>query len=411
LIIAVPIYWLTKGESSTDKSIIESRNLAALRPAGAPNLQRGLNLISEGNFFEGIKLLIDLYTSTSFIQKFETTTSDQLPFRMPIINFSKALERKIINFTYGFIDDTIIPADMTNGIYYDAENNQLLQPVNLFNPDTRVLIDERIENYAELIWNHPEQNFYLYYHQIIDDSEFHPMVKYFPEADKGQSIEYFEENLPEGLTLKKFLLNSMDDHLKYYYRTDLHWNVFGLLHAYEEIYDLLSIDYTDISPMLEIKNIFTFPDIKFLGLMARLTFYPIDGDNFSVEVVDIPPHEMIWGGQLVETNSRSVYFKDEYSRIPYVNHYNEFYGYPTDLIEYTFENQSDRNLLIFGSSYINSLEPLLASHYKKTYCVDLRRDTDFSLSKFLEEHEVDDILIVGDYKVAFQQNEYWFIEP
>lgn len=410
ILLAVPIYWLTKGETSDERSVVESRDLAALRPAATPNLQRGISLIKEGKVIDGVKILIDLYTSSSFIEKFETATSDQFPFRLPVIQFSKSLERGIIKFTYSFTDDIVIPADMTNDIYYDAVNDQLLQPINLFNADSQELIDERIENYVDLIQTYPEQKFYLYYHQIIDDSEFHPMAQYFPQADKGQSIEYFENNLPEGLRLKKFLLTSMEDHLKYYYRTDLHWNVHGIFRAYEEIYELLSKDYPEISPILAYEKIITFPDIKFLGLMARLTFYPIDGDDFSVEVIDIPPHEMRWGGQIVSENTKNIYFAGEYSRVPYVNHYNEFYGYPTGLIEYTFDNDSDRNLLIFGSSYINALEPLLASHYQKTYCVDLRRDTDFSLSDFLEKYDVDDIVIVGDYKVAFQQNDYWLIK-
>jgi len=109
---------------------------------------------------------------------------------------------------------------------------------------------------------------------------------------------------------------------------------------------------------------------------------------------------MIKSGQLVNEHPRLAYFAGDYSTIPYTNQFNEFYGKVTDLIEYTFDNDSDKNLLIIGSSFRNALDPLLASHYQ-----------DFSLSKFLEEHDVNDILIVGDDEVAFEDIEYWKINP
>ena len=409
ILLSIPGYWLLKGEASTEESVVEARTLVALGPTDNPNLKRALNLIKNGDLWGGTKALIDLYVNATFVEKFERATSDQFPFRMPIIQFSKALERYIIDFSYFLVDDPVTPADMTNGIYFDSENNQLLQPVTLFNSSVREKIDERIDNYNDLIQAHPEQNFYLYYHQTIHNSQYHPMAPYFSEADKGQSIEYFEKNLPEGLILEKFPLTSMEDHLYYYYRTDHHWTVYGILRAYEEIHQMLAQNYPEISPMLDYEEIVEFPEIEFLGYMARRTFYPINGDKFMVEVIDIPPHEMLWSGQLVEKSPRSVYFEGEYSMIPYTNHFNEFYGNVTDLIQYTFENDSDRNLLIIGSSFRNALDPLLASHYKKTYCIDLRYYRDFSLSGFLEEHKVDDILIVGDNVVALDDIDYWKI--
>ena len=57
------------------------------------------------------------------------------------------------------------------------------------------------------------------------------------------------------------------------------------------------------------------------------------------------------------------------------------------------------------------MDPLIASHYDKTYCIDLRYYTDFSLSTFLSDYDVDDILIIGDNEVAFQAVQYWKINP
>jgi len=410
ILIALPLYWILRGDSSPEESVVEARTLVALQPATNPNLQRALNLIKERRFREGAEILINIYINSTFVQKFERVTTDQFPFRMSIIKFSKALDRAIIKLTYAFNDDPVIPADMTSDIYYDSENDQLLFSPTLFNETTKELINDRIKNYEDLIQAHLEQNFYLFYHQTLHNSEYHPMARYFAEADNGQSIEYFEKHLPEGLQLQKFNLTGMDDHLKYYYRTDHHWTVFAILRAYEEIYSMLSQDFTEISPMLTYDEIVKFPKIDFLGLMARRTFYPIDGDDFAVEVIDFPSHDMVAGGQEVES-TRPAYFAGDYSTIPYTNHFNEFYGNVADLIEYTFDNNSNRNLLIIGSSFRVALDPLLASHYQITYCIDLRYYTSFSLSEFLREHDVDDILVVGDNEVALDDIDYWKIKP
>ena len=411
LLISIPASWLFKGGSTPEESVVEAREAVALKPASSPNLSRAITLIKEGDYWEGAALLIDLYTSASFVAKFETAASDQFPFRLPIIQFSKALERGIIKLTYFFTPDPVIPADMGMEIYFDSENNQLIYLPTPFNQTTRDFIDERITNYKQLIEDHPDQNFYLYYHEILENSSFNPLNSYFVEADKNQSIKYFEENLPEGLELQKFMLENMDEHLKYYYRTDHHWTIHGILRAYEEIHSMLIKSYPDISPMLEINGIVEFPDVEFLGSMARESLFPIDGDDFLVDDVSFSSFEMIKSGQEIKDSPRTAYFSGDYSTIPYTNHFNAFYGKVTDLIEYTFENDADRNLLVIGSSYRNALDPLLASHYHKTYCIDLRYFTDFSLSDFLDEYDVDDILIVGDDEVAFEDVEYWKINP
>jgi hypothetical protein len=411
ILILVPFLIVSNFGASPETNVVEARETVALKPASSPNLKRALDLIDQGKYIEGAEILINLYTSASFVNKFETAASDQFPLRLQIIQFSKGLERGIIKLAYGFLPDKIIPADMTRDIYFDSNRNQLIYVPSLFNETTQDFIDERIENYEDLIQAHPDKNFYLYYHEILENSKYHPLNPYFSEADKNQSFEYFENSLPDGLVLEKFMLNGMEDHLKYYYRTDHHWNIYGVLRAYEDMYHMLANNYPDMSPILEIEDIVEFPEIEFLGSLSRETLFPIDGDEFWVEVVDFPAFEIIKSGQKLSEHPRWAYFEDSYSTIPYTNHFNEFYGKVTDLIEYTFTNGSDRNLLIIGSSFRNALDPLLGSHYHKTYCIDLRYYTEFSLSEFLEEHSVDDILILGDDEVAFEDIEYWKINP
>jgi hypothetical protein len=50
--------------------------------------------------------------------------------------------------------------------------------------------------------------------------------------------------------------------------------------------------------------------------------------------------------------------------------------------------------------------PLLASHYHHTYDVDLRYYKDFSLSIFMAEYPVDDILVIGENSIVFGSEKY-----
>ncbi len=60
----------------------------------------------------------------------------------------------------------------------------------------------------------------------------------------------------------------------------------------------------------------------------------------------------------------------------------------------------------------HAIETLLASHCYNTYSIYISRllDTYFSLSEFLAEHEVDDVLMLGGGDVIFFVRR-WTINP
>ena len=320
VLLAIPFSLPFSAKAAQQNAVIKQGTLDRSAAQGAPNLTFALKLVREGKVGEGLRVLTNLFTNSSFVQKFENLVTEKLLLRVQAINFSRAIDRAIIEFTYGFTEDSIIPADMRSGIYYDSEFDQLLYTPSFFNLEAKQTIDERIKNYEALIQNNPDQNFYLYHQQTLKNSSYHPLIPLFSEADSGQALENFEQNLPEGLTFRKFLLTSHQDHIDYYYRTDHHWRVGGVIRAYQEIHDLLSLNYPDISPALTITDTKTFPDIKFSGHMARQTFYPIQGDDFTVEEIAIPSHETIWNGRKIDDTGRLAYFEGKYSTVPYINH-------------------------------------------------------------------------------------------
>jgi hypothetical protein len=177
---------------------------------------------------------------------------------------------------------------------------------------------------------------------------------------------------------------------------------------------MMARNYPGISPMLDLDKIHTFPDIQFHGSLARTAFFQINpGDGFEVPNPDMPSYEILdVDGKPIAYNRKDEYFSGNISTAPFTDHYIEFFGKDTAFLHYVFDNDAERNLLIIGDSYTNAIEPLIASHYHHTYSVDIRYFPDyyFSLSEFLSQYEVDDILVLGGQLSVFSQWR-WTISP
>ncbi len=312
----------------------------------------------------------------------------------------------MIGLVYAFLPDPAIPADMRSGYYYVPNARVIIPGPDRFKKSTLKVIDERIGNYQTLMESHPGVNFYAFHLERIQNSSHHPLFGYFSNLEAGRYLAYFKAHQPEGLTLGEFSINSFDDHLRYYYQTDHHLNARGILQVYQQIHSLLQENYPDISEPRTYEHLIGLPDVAFHGTAARQSFHPLRETIFEVVDYALPPHKVYIGDEEVVYGHSAEYLAGIYPQEAYFNHYEGFYGGDVGLIEFVFEGGTDRNLLIIGNSYDNALIPLLASHYHHTYDVDVRYYPDFSLSAFLTEHPVDDILIVGENSVVFSSSRY-----
>jgi hypothetical protein len=406
----VPGFWLLRGKPSPQVSIVEGRVLG-LPESSYPTLKVALDFIKQGEPQKAVALVWDLYIGGSLQMKFDGAVTDQFPFRMPLIKFAKAVDREIIKFSYSFSGDEVIPADMTSEIYIMLDKEALIVPPGKFDEIAVDKIDKRLINYQTLANSYPEINFYIFYLETLPFSQYHPLNAIFDKADKGQSFNYFRYKLTDRINLGYMPLMGVDDHLQHYYRTDHHANTAGILEAYRGIYNLLSSNYMNIPPQLEPSSLVNFPDIAFLGTLARRTLYPIQGDEFIGFQADFPSCTVRDNGVVGVYDSRDEYLQGIYPTEPFVDHYGAYFGSQQGLLEYRCEIQTNRNILIIGDSYARPLVNLIANHYNHTFYVDLRQNSDFSLSEFTSSHDIDDFLIVSDYEVVFMDTDQWKIHP
>jgi hypothetical protein len=121
----VPGYWLLRGKPSPQVSIVEGRVLG-LPENSYPTLKNRFGLISNKVNLKRQWLWYGIYTlEVLYRQKFDGAVTDQFPYRMPLIKFSKAVDRKIIELSYAYMPgDEVIPCRYDiRDLYYDKSGS------------------------------------------------------------------------------------------------------------------------------------------------------------------------------------------------------------------------------------------------------------------------------------------------
>ncbi len=152
--------------------------------------------------------------------------------------------------------------------------------------------------------------------------------------------------------------------------------------------------------------------IKFYGSMAKTSNYNVKGDNYDLisdYIYDLGDYDLYVNGERVKSyGQREGYYNNEVDNDREINHYREFFG--PDVYEkiYDFGNNTGVNLLIISDSYSNCIEPVIASHFDKSYFYDLRHkpEDSFSIHEMIEKNNIDVVLYMGSYFDIYMDESY-----
>lgn len=217
-------------------------------------------------------------------------------------------------------------------------------------------------------------------------------------------IKILQENLKNQKAFDFLKINSYDEYTKYFYKTDHHWNHVGTYIAYKDIINMFNKKFELLEPVEEI----VFDDIIFYGSMARYSQILDYKEKFTVYRYDMPDMDIISNRNSEGYGTEENYYKGIYFKEKFSNHYGLYYG--EDYAEVSIEaNSGKRNLLIIGNSYSNSVNKLIATHFNKTYDVDLRHyestfNENFDIKKYVKEHNIHKILFIMDYSFLTDKN-------
>lgn len=225
---------------------------------------------------------------------------------------------------------------------------------------------------------------YIYY--IEKDTDIN-----FTNNKKSDIYDYLKKNINSN-KIYKFEVNSFDEFKEYFYKTDHHWNYKGSYKAYKELVNIL----TDDTP-LEYKDDVCLNN-NFSGSKANFSgsthFYK---EKFCAYKFDFPNYDIYINGEKKDYGNQDYHFANPKAEVSY----GRFYGYDDGEIIFDNHESKKENILIVGESYDNALLKLLASHFNKTYSIDLRNyerenGKKFNYSNYLEKNHIDKVLLIGN---------------
>jgi hypothetical protein len=404
-LLAVPVFWSAMSRWFEPISIIEGRDLETFPDTGWLEVKRTLWLVTRGRITEARELLIDRVMDRSLQDQFTLATSDHFPLRLNLIRAAKGFDLGMIYSTYAFLPDRAVPTNTRNEIFITWDQSTVIKGLPLYDEQDEQALDARIAEISTIANQYPDINVYVFYFELLANSEQNPMLPAIPGLDGGRSYAYLKDHLPANVTLDAMLLPDVAEFNQDFYHTDHHWNIRGAWKAYQQMYTMVSANYPGISPINDSIQYKTFPDLLFLGTYARDSLYPFSPELFEIGEVELPQYVVMTRDYPIDYNKSEQYLAGVFSKNPYVSRYAEFFGENYPYMEYVFDNGASRNLLVIGTSYKIPIQPWIASHYYESYFVNVSIDPEFSLSEFMQTHHVDDLIILTDMDELLSQKD------
>lgn len=316
--------------------------------------------------------------------KIESVLSDQLILSGRLRSYNNMIKATTVKQYFNlFLTDNDFKYLNSDGIAFYGKKNLVYYYRDL--DKLKESLDNKANNYNELIKNHKNTQIYFYY--IEKDTDIN-----FLTNEKVGIYEYLEEKL-NTKNISKFKINNFEEYKKYFYETDHHWNYIGSYKGYKEVLKLLGIND---QPLIGDKKCL---NIYWSGSKAGQSIYKnILKENFCAYKFDYGDMKITINGKENDYGQQKQYFEKNH---PKDISYGKFYGWDDGEIIFDTNNESKDNIMIIGESYDNAILKLLAKHFNKTISIDLRNykaqmGKDFNFEQYLKEYNIQKVLFIGN---------------
>ena len=252
--------------------------------------------------------------------------------------------------------------------------------------------DNRIASINKTLADTPV-DIYIYY--IEKDTDIN-----FTTNEKSDIYDYLKKNINSD-KIYKYEINSFEEFKDKFYKTDHHWNYKGSYLAYTQLVKILTNDeplkYKD---KVCLNNNFSGSKASFSGATH---FYK---EEFCAYEFKFPNYDIYINGEKSDYGNQEYHINNPKKDVSY----GSFYGYDDGEIIFDNHDNSKENILIVGESYDNAILKLLASHFNKTYSIDLRNyerenNKKFNYLEYLNDNNIDKVLLIGN-KDYFAMGEF-----
>jgi hypothetical protein len=329
------------------------------------------------------KFKLSLVFSGVYIGNLSNYIIDHFPFRSTFMNMqtkiSKMSGKNDINEIYFSDNDYLIQK-------YDKShhNNKIINTLNEFNKSV----------------NYVNTNLILVPTSISINNRLLPNNA--PTYSEISSINYIYNKIHfDTINIYDTLLKHNKDY-QMFYRLDNHWTSFGAYYAYVEYakannlkaYSLNSFDIKEVSN--DYKGSLYTKTADYNAGPDSMHIFSLPNTNYTVEYI-------------YEEKQADSLYKTEFLKGR--DKYSYFLGSTNSLIVIT-NNQisTDKELIVIGDSYSNSIIPFLVNHYKKVHVIDPMYYRG-SVSKYvLSNKSITDCLIIYNINEIDKQKSIFLIK-
>ncbi len=331
---------------------------------------------------------INSFFDGSYQKNMENAIADQIPkYQYFKLGYNKLKKIVSVNFVKSFDNEVVKNYVNLGGI--NSFDGYLL-----YEPYTKEKFESISENdiyNTNLLKQKTNANVYLYF------VETDAMYNYATKSATDYKSYLFDNLNIDGYGY--FDVSDFEDYKKYFYKTDHHWNYLGSYEGYREIAKMMRFDN-----ILKPVGKECYDDVKFNGSKMRdLANLSIYTDTLCVYQYDYPRYEIYDSGNKVAKYGMDY---DEIKSNSTLT-YGDIYGWDTKELIFVNKNATNnKKLLIYANSYSNAINKLLASNYSKTYVIDGRHYNDMTMVDYINEHHIDDVLILAN-SMLFVDNISW----
>lgn len=330
-------------------------------------------------------LTVSSFADGSFQESMDAALSDQV--------FLAQTCKNLYNTVRSSFQNTLLTPILRKASYYYVT---LTDRIQIFGGDYLVYptyaLDDLKEHLAATADSHnrmmaafPDMEFYFYY--IEKDVDVN-----FETNERVLAYEYLCEQLAVSPDhIDSFPIHDFVSYSEAFFRTDHHWNSTGSYAGYLDLLTLLGITEPALEPV----------DTVTVGVFSGSKAAQAAADTYSEPFVayrfDFPSMEITVNGQPAEDyGNQDAFFNGTAAGLSYGN----FYGGDSGEVIFDTGTTNRGTILIIGESHDNAILKLLASHFDRTYSIDLRNytyymGTEFVLSEYLEQHNIDQVLFIG----------------
>lgn len=352
--------------------------------------QRDISIIENKNLTRIPTPSVENYVDESFQEDLETSIIDQFLFGEEIKFKFSSLQASFIHQLQKDIMTLFSQKNTTSKIYDSQSYIPISQDIYTYKDDNYMIFKPRKLNKK---LKEDIDSFTSVYNKKLKDIE-----SYFYLINQSKSIDFdnINNDIYEYIEKKLQLIDSdclkiksYEQYKDYFYQTDHHWNYKGSYQGYQDIIHMMCPNDQLLKP-IQTKTFDTY----FYGSHARKTSLYTNKEKFTIYQYDVKAHDTYIDGLKAPYGNEEEYFLGNYSIVDGYNHYRDYYGGDFAEVMYDFHQEDQENLLVIAPSYSNSINKLVASHFNKTYFIDLRYNQSFDIDSYLKDKDIDKVLVM-----------------